>query len=238
MRRGRCGRRRHLCPPAFAVSARRPQARRGGAGYRRVRTTCAAVGPNCLGFIRPAMNLNVTPARPAHPARRPRRVLQPVRRPRHRHPGLGRGQLRWASAPFVGVGSMADVDFVDSSTSSALNSHISRHHPLYSVDHRRPQVHQRGAALREASPSPWSRAAQARSAMAARSTPAPSPAMTPSTAPCSAAPAWYVWTRSRTCSTPTRRSARQQSARAAPGHRHQRRRPGRHGQRPPAAPGR
>ncbi len=69
------------------------------------------VGPNCLGYIRPAMNLNVTFAHVVPPAGRVAFFSQSG--------ALGTAILDWAAAnqvgfsAFVSVGSMADVDFGD-----------------------------------------------------------------------------------------------------------------------------
>jgi acetyltransferase len=69
------------------------------------------VGPNCLGYIRPAMNLNVTFAHVIPPAGRVAFFSQSG--------ALGTAILDWAAAnsvgfsAFVSVGSMADVDFGD-----------------------------------------------------------------------------------------------------------------------------
>ncbi len=69
------------------------------------------IGPNCLGFIRPAMNLNVTFAHVIPPAGRVAFFSQSG--------ALGTAILDWAAAnsvgfsAFVSVGSMADVDFGD-----------------------------------------------------------------------------------------------------------------------------
>ncbi len=69
------------------------------------------IGPNCLGYIRPAMNLNVTFAHIIPPAGRIAFLSQSG--------ALGTAILDWAAAnrigfsAFVSVGSMADVDFGD-----------------------------------------------------------------------------------------------------------------------------
>ena len=69
------------------------------------------VGPNCLGYIRPNMNLNVTFAHVIPPAGRVAFFSQSG--------ALGTAILDWAAAnhvgfsAFVSVGSMADVDFGD-----------------------------------------------------------------------------------------------------------------------------
>jgi acetyltransferase len=69
------------------------------------------VGPNCLGYIRPGMNLNVTFAHVIPPAGRVAFFSQSG--------ALGTAILDWAAAnhvgfsAFVSVGSMADVDFGD-----------------------------------------------------------------------------------------------------------------------------
>ena len=69
------------------------------------------VGPNCLGYIRPALNLNVTFAHVIPPAGRVAFFSQSG--------ALGTAILDWAAAnqvgfcAFVSVGSMADVDFGD-----------------------------------------------------------------------------------------------------------------------------
>ena len=69
------------------------------------------VGPNCLGYIRPAMNLNVTFAHVIPPGGRVAFFSQSG--------ALGTAILDWAAAnsvgfsAFVSVGSMADVDFGD-----------------------------------------------------------------------------------------------------------------------------
>ncbi len=69
------------------------------------------VGPNCLGFIRPSLNLNVTFAHAIPPAGRIAFLSQSG--------ALGTAILDWAAATqvgfsaFVSVGSMADVDFGD-----------------------------------------------------------------------------------------------------------------------------
>ena len=69
------------------------------------------VGPNCLGYIRPAMNLNVTFAHVIPPGGRVAFFSQSG--------ALGVAILDWAAAnqvgfsAFVSVGSMADVDFGD-----------------------------------------------------------------------------------------------------------------------------
>ncbi len=69
------------------------------------------VGPNCLGYIRPALNLNVTFAHIIPPAGRVAFFSQSG--------ALGTAILDWAAAnevgfsAFVSVGSMCDVDFGD-----------------------------------------------------------------------------------------------------------------------------
>lgn len=69
------------------------------------------VGPNCLGYIRPALNLNVTFAQIIPPGGRVAFFSQSG--------ALGTAILDWAAAnnigfsAFVSVGSMADVDFGD-----------------------------------------------------------------------------------------------------------------------------
>ncbi|MBE3034411.1 MAG: GNAT family N-acetyltransferase [Actinobacteria bacterium] len=69
------------------------------------------VGPNCLGYIRPGMNLNVAVAHVIPPAGRMAFFSQSG--------ALGTAILDWAAAnqvgfsAFVSVGSMADVDFGD-----------------------------------------------------------------------------------------------------------------------------
>ena len=69
------------------------------------------IGPNCLGYIRPALNLNVTFAHVIPPAGRVAFFSQSG--------ALGTAILDWAAAnqvgfsAFVSVGSMADVDFGD-----------------------------------------------------------------------------------------------------------------------------
>jgi acetyltransferase len=69
------------------------------------------VGPNCLGYIRPALNLNVTFAHVIPPAGRVAFFSQSG--------ALGTAILDWAAAnevgfsAFVSVGSMSDVDFGD-----------------------------------------------------------------------------------------------------------------------------
>ncbi len=69
------------------------------------------VGPNCLGYIRPALHLNVTFAHVAPPAGRVAFLSQSG--------ALGTAILDWAAAnqvgfsAFVSVGSMSDVDFGD-----------------------------------------------------------------------------------------------------------------------------
>jgi acetyltransferase len=69
------------------------------------------VGPNCLGYIRPALNLNVTFAQIIPPAGRVAFFSQSG--------ALGTAILDWAAAnqigfsTFVSVGSMSDVDFGD-----------------------------------------------------------------------------------------------------------------------------
>ena len=69
------------------------------------------VGPNCLGYIRPALNLNVTFAHVIPPGGRVAFFSQSG--------ALGTAILDWAAAnnvgfsAFVSVGSMADVDFGD-----------------------------------------------------------------------------------------------------------------------------
>lgn len=69
------------------------------------------VGPNCLGYIRPAMNLNVTFAHVIPPGGRVAFFSQSG--------ALGTAILDWAASnsvgfsAFVSVGSMADVDFGD-----------------------------------------------------------------------------------------------------------------------------
>lgn len=69
------------------------------------------VGPNCLGYIRPALNLNVTFAHVVPPGGRVAFFSQSG--------ALGTAILDWAAAnnvgfsAFVSVGSMADVDFGD-----------------------------------------------------------------------------------------------------------------------------
>ena len=69
------------------------------------------VGPNCLGYIRPALNLNVTFAHVIPPAGRVAFFSQSG--------ALGAAILDWAAAnevgfsAFVSVGSMSDVDFGD-----------------------------------------------------------------------------------------------------------------------------
>ncbi len=69
------------------------------------------VGPNCLGYIRPAMNLNATFAHVIPPAGRVAFFSQSG--------ALGTAILDWAAAnnigfsAFVSVGSMSDVDFGD-----------------------------------------------------------------------------------------------------------------------------
>jgi acetyltransferase len=69
------------------------------------------VGPNCLGYIRPALNLNVTFAHVAPPAGRVAFLSQSG--------ALGTAILDWAAfnqvgfSAFVSVGSMSDVDFGD-----------------------------------------------------------------------------------------------------------------------------
>ena len=69
------------------------------------------VGPNCLGYVRPALNLNVTFAHVIPPAGRVAFLSQSG--------ALGTAILDWAAAnqvgfsAFVSVGSMSDVDFGD-----------------------------------------------------------------------------------------------------------------------------
>jgi acetyltransferase len=69
------------------------------------------VGPNCLGYVRPPMNLNVTFAHVIPPSGRVAFFSQSG--------ALGTAILDWATAnaigfsAFVSVGSMADVDFGD-----------------------------------------------------------------------------------------------------------------------------
>jgi acetyltransferase len=69
------------------------------------------IGPNCLGYIRPALNLNVTFAHVAPPAGRVAFLSQSG--------ALGTAILDWAAynqvgfSAFVSVGSMSDVDFGD-----------------------------------------------------------------------------------------------------------------------------
>ena len=69
------------------------------------------VGPNCLGYIRPALHLNVTFAHVVPPAGRVAFLSQSG--------ALGTAILDWAAAnqvgfsAFVSVGSMSDVDFGD-----------------------------------------------------------------------------------------------------------------------------
>ena len=81
------------------------------------------VGPNCLGYIRPNMNLNVTFAHVIPPAGRVAFFSQSG--------ALGTAVLDWAAAnhvgfsAFVSVGSMADVDFGDLIDYFGADSHTS-----------------------------------------------------------------------------------------------------------------
>ena len=81
------------------------------------------VGPNCLGYIRPGMNLNVTFAHVIPPAGRVAFFSQSG--------ALGTAILDWAAAnhvgfsAFVSVGSMADVDFGDLIDYFGADSHTS-----------------------------------------------------------------------------------------------------------------
>ncbi|MFA4965563.1 MAG: bifunctional acetate--CoA ligase family protein/GNAT family N-acetyltransferase [Thermoleophilia bacterium] len=91
----------------------------GAAGRKLEREVCTIaesygiriMGPNCLGYIRPALNLNVTFAHVIPPAGRVAFFSQSG--------ALGTAILDWAAAnqvgfsAFVSVGSMADVDFGD-----------------------------------------------------------------------------------------------------------------------------
>jgi len=91
----------------------------GAAGKKLEEEVCAIaesygvriVGPNCLGYIRPGLNLNVTFAHVIPPAGRVAFFSQSG--------ALGAAILDWAAAnqvgfsAFVSVGSMADVDFGD-----------------------------------------------------------------------------------------------------------------------------
>ena len=81
------------------------------------------IGPNCLGYIRPGMNLNVTFAHVIPPAGRVAFFSQSG--------ALGTAILDWAAAnhvgfsAFVSVGSMADVDFGDLIDYFGADSHTS-----------------------------------------------------------------------------------------------------------------
>ena len=81
------------------------------------------VGPNCLGYIRPAMNLNATFAHVIPPAGRVAFFSQSG--------ALGTAILDWAAAnnigfsAFVSVGSMSDVDFGDLIDYFGADSHTS-----------------------------------------------------------------------------------------------------------------
>jgi len=91
----------------------------GNAGRRLEEEVCAiaesygvrVLGPNCLGYIRPALNLNATFAHVVPPAGRVAFLSQSG--------ALGTSILDWAASnqigfsAFVSVGSMADVDFGD-----------------------------------------------------------------------------------------------------------------------------
>ena len=171
------------------------------------------VGPNCLGYIRPALNLNVTFAHVIPPAGRVAFFSQSG--------ALGTAILDWAAAnqvgfsAFVCVGSMADVDFGDLIDYFGADPHTSSI-ILYieSITDARKFM---SAARHFAKTKPIivvkSRAHGALAPWRPPRTPAPSPATTRSTAPSSGAPASCAWTRSRTCSTPARRSRRVSSPR-------------------------
>ncbi len=186
----------------------------GGAGRKLEEELCAVaesfsmriLGPNCLGYMRPALRLNATFAHVVPPAGRVAFLSQSG--------ALGTSILDWAAAKglgfsaFVSVGSMADVDFGDLIDYFGADAHTSSI-ILYmeSITDARKFM---SAARHFAKTKPIivvKSGRTARSAAAAASTPAPSPAMTNSTAPSSAAPAWCASTRWSTCSRPARRSA-------------------------------
>ena len=81
------------------------------------------IGPNCLGYIRPAINLNVTFAHVVPPAGRVAFFSQSG--------ALGIAILDWAAANHIGfsafvcVGSMSDVDFGDLIDYFGADSHTS-----------------------------------------------------------------------------------------------------------------
>ena len=103
----------------------------GDAGKKLEEEVCAIaesygvriIGPNCLGYIRPGLNLNVTFAHVIPPAGRVAFFSQSG--------ALGTAILDWAAAnkvgfsAFVSVGSMADVDFGDLIDYFGADSHTS-----------------------------------------------------------------------------------------------------------------
>ena len=194
------------------------------------------VGPNCLGYIRPAMNLNATFAHVIPPAGRVAFFSQSG--------ALGTAILDWAAAnnigfsAFVSVGSMSDVDFGDLIDYFGADSHTSSI-ILYieSITDARKFM---SAARHFAKSKPIivvKSGRTARSALAAAShTGAIAGDDTLYSAVFRRAGVVRVDQIEDLFDASEALSRVEQPARAAPRHRHQRRRPGRHGQRPAAAP--
>ena len=146
VRRGRRGRRRHRLVRLQGDRRRGQQARGGGRRHRRVLRR-AHRRPQ-LPRLHPPGHEPQRDLRPRDPAGRPRRLLQPVRRPRHRHPRLGRGQpgrlLRLRQRRLHGRRGLRRPHRL----LRRRRAH-EQHHPLHRVDHRRAQVHERRAPLRQ-----------------------------------------------------------------------------------------
>ena len=190
------------------------------------------VGPNCLGYIRPAMNLNATFAHVIPPAGRVAFFSQSG--------ALGTAILDWAAAnnigfsAFVSVGSMSDVDFGDLIDYFGADSHTSsiilyiesitdaRKFMSAATALRQEQADHRGeerphGAQRACGRQPHRRDRRRRHALQRRVPPRRRRPRRPDRGPLR---------RERGA------EPREQPARPAPGHRHQRRRPRRHGERP------
>ena len=192
------------------------------------------VGPNCLGYIRPAMNLNATFAHVIPPAGRVAFFSQSG--------ALGTAILDWAAAnnigfsAFVSVGSMSDVDFGDLIDYFGADSHTSSI-ILYieSITDARKFM---SAARHFAKSKPIivvKSGRTARSALAAAShTGAIAGDDTLYSAVFRRAGVVRVDEIEDLFDASEALEPREQPARPAPRHRHQRRRPRRHGQRPPA----
>ena len=105
------------------------------------------VGPNCLGYIRPGANINATFAHVMPAGGRVAFISQSG--------ALGTAILDWAAAnqvgfsAFVSVGSMCDVDFGDLIDYFGADPHTSSIILYMEALHRRAQVHERRAPLRQ-----------------------------------------------------------------------------------------